>query len=501
MHNKGEKKRNTAYDHIIKYTGLFGGVQGISLLTAIVRNKLVAEILGPAGVGLISSYNAAATLLSNSTNFGISFSAVRRVAELSEQNDEQALLRFIQVVRSWSIATGILGMLVCCLFSVFLSYSYFENPNEWLSFVWLSPMVGLMAFTGGEMAILKGARRLRRVAMQSLLNSLCALVISVPLFYVWGESAIVGSLVLVALCTMLTTIFFSFRCYPFSLSQDKRYSYAEGRRMVTFGTAFILAGILGSGVEFLIRVYMMRTGSEADVGMYNAGYLITVTYASMVFTAMETDFFPRLSAVNNDVVRANDVINRQIEVSVLLVAPMLVALWVALPILLPLFYNEEFMPVIGMAQCAIFGMYMRSVALPISYFSLAKGRSRVYLFTEAVYDVAAVCLIVYGYTVAGLRGAGIALSVAATFDLVLVWLTARRLYGFVLMGKAVKMLALQLPFGVVTFLVTTQLEGVAYWMFGGLCIFCSTVVSVRILLRETTILQELWNKVRRRIGR
>ena len=98
-------------------------------MTAIVRNKLVAEILGPAGVGLISSYNAAATLLSNSTNFGISFSAVRRVAELSEQNDEQALLRFIQVVRSWSIATGVLGMLVCCLFSVFLSYSYFENPD------------------------------------------------------------------------------------------------------------------------------------------------------------------------------------------------------------------------------------------------------------------------------------------------------------------------------------------------------------------------------------
>ena len=115
--------------------------------------------------------------------------------------------------------------------------------------------------------------------------------------------------------------------------------------------------------------------------------------------------------------------------------------------------------------------------------------------------MSAVCLIVYGYTVAGLRWAGISLSVAATFDLVLVWLTARRLYGFVLMGKAVKMLALQLPFGVVTFLVTTQLEGVAYWMFGGLCIFCSTVVSVRILLRETTILQELWNKVRRRIGR
>ena len=71
--------------------------------------------------------------------------------------------------------------------------------------------------------------------------------------------------------------------------------------MVSLGTAFILAGILGAGVEFLVRAYMMRTGSEADVGMYNAGYLLTVTYASMVFTAMETDFYPRLSAVNQDV--------------------------------------------------------------------------------------------------------------------------------------------------------------------------------------------------------
>lgn len=502
MHNSEEKKRKTtAYDHIIKYTGLFGGVQGMSLLTAIVRNKLVAEILGPAGLGLISSYNAAATLLSNSTNFGIPFSAVRHVSELYEQGDDEALSRFIRVVRLWSIATGLFGMLVCCLLSPLLSYSYFDNTDEWLPFVWLSPVVALMAFTGGEMAILKGARRLRRVALQSLLNSLCALVVSVPLYYVWGDRAILWSLVLVALCTCVTTLCFSLGSYPLSLRCKLKHTFAEGKRMISLGTAFILAGIMGSGVEFLIRAYMLRNGSEADVGMYNAGYLLTITYASMVFTSMETDFFPRLSAVNTDIRRANDVINRQIEASVLLVAPMLVALWVVLPVLLPLFYNEEFLPVIGMAQCSIFSMYMRAVALPISYFSLAKGRSRVYLFTEAVYDVAAVCLIIGGYTLDGLRGAGIALSLAATFDLLLVWLTARRLYGFTLLGRAAKMLAIQLPFGVLTFWVTTSTEGWLYWFLGGLCVLCSGVVSVRILLRETTLLQTLWEKIRKRIGK
>ena len=50
MHKSEEKKSQSTYDHVIKYTGLFGGVQGLGLLTSIVRNKLVAEILGPVGL-------------------------------------------------------------------------------------------------------------------------------------------------------------------------------------------------------------------------------------------------------------------------------------------------------------------------------------------------------------------------------------------------------------------------------------------------------------------
>ena len=501
MHKNEEKKSKSTYDHVIKYTGLFGGVQGLGLLASIVRNKLVAEILGPAGLGLISLYNTAATLVSNSTNFGISFSAVRHISELYEQGDADALQRFIQVVRAWSIGVALLGMLVCGLFSPLLSASYFDDMSHWYSFVWLSPVVGLLALTGGELAILKGTRCLRRVALQSLINSLGALLISVPLYYFWGEKAIIASLVLVGLCTFVTTFYFSTRSYPISFRCGMKYSFVEGKKMISLGVAFILAGILGSGVEFLIRAYMVQTGSEADVGMYSAGYLLTVTYASIIFTAMETDFFPRLSAVNNDIQQSNQLINRQIEASVLLVSPMLVALWVAFPILLSLFYNEEFMPVIGMAQCAIFGLYMRSVALPISYLSLAKGRSRVYLFTEAVYDVAAVSLIVCGYSMDGLRGAGAALSLAAAFDLLLVWTTAHKLYGFSLHGKALKILSIQLLFGFLTYGVTVYTEGVTYWLLGSLCFLASGMVSVRILLKETTLLQSLVQKVKNRLGR
>lgn len=76
----GRNSKNS-YSHILKYTGLFGGIQFLNLLISIVRNKFVALILGPLGMGLISLFNSTINLVSNTTNLGISMSAVKNIAE------------------------------------------------------------------------------------------------------------------------------------------------------------------------------------------------------------------------------------------------------------------------------------------------------------------------------------------------------------------------------------------------------------------------------------
>ena len=88
--------------------------------------------------------------------------------------------------------------------------------------------------------------------------------------------------------------------------------------MVKLGIAFVFAGIMGSGADFVIRSYLNHVGSLNVVGLYNAGFMLTMTYAGMVFSAMETDFFPRLSAVHDNVENQNQTVNQQIEVSLLL---------------------------------------------------------------------------------------------------------------------------------------------------------------------------------------
>ena len=55
LHNR--ETSDTSYDHVLKYTSIFGGVQGLKMLISMVRVKLTAYILGGWGMGLITAYN------------------------------------------------------------------------------------------------------------------------------------------------------------------------------------------------------------------------------------------------------------------------------------------------------------------------------------------------------------------------------------------------------------------------------------------------------------
>ena len=61
-----EKERGDSYGHILKYTSIFGGVQGLNIFIGLVRNKIVASLLGPNGMGLVALFNSTVNFVSQS---------------------------------------------------------------------------------------------------------------------------------------------------------------------------------------------------------------------------------------------------------------------------------------------------------------------------------------------------------------------------------------------------------------------------------------------------
>ena len=482
--------RNNRYSHIIKYAGLFGGVQGIGILVSIVKNKIVSVLLGPDGVGLTALFNASIKFVSESTNLGISMSAVREVSEAYEKKDDSRLQHAIMLIRSWSLVTAFFGMLVSIVLSPLLNRWTFQWGDHTLHFILLSPVVALLGITAGEMAILKGTRQLRRLASISVYNTLLALVISTPLYYIWRSAAIVPSLFLFALVQMLLVINSSLRLYPLRLS-FRRQMLTEGFGMIKLGVAFVMAGILGSGADLIIRAYVSYVDSPAAVGLYSAGYVMTMTYAGMVFSAMETEYFPRLSSVQGIGAKLNETVNSQIEVCLLLLSPLLVAFMIGLPLLLPLLYSGKFLPVIGMMQVMVLAMFLRALELPISYLPLAKGDSWAYLLMEACYDVVVVILVIVGYHFWGFTGAGFGIMLAALFDFLMLSFYMHWRYKYQMSAMAWRYIALQLPIILASYWVTFIHNAWTYWLLGILLAIASTALSFHILSTETRILETI----------
>ena len=488
-----KKEGNESYQHILKYTGIFGGVQGLNIVLGLVRTKLIALLLGPSGMGLASLFNTTVGFVSQATNLGVSFSAVRHLSSLYDAGDEAALAHFVKVVRGWSLLTALLGMLVCVMIGPLLSQTTFAWGDHTLHFMLLAPAVGMLAITGGETAILKAMRALGALASVQVLAVVAALAISIPIYYFFGESGIVPVIVLMALATMLLTVRHSYRLVPLQLSGAKGM-LGEGMEMVRLGVAFTLAAVIGSASELLIRSYLNVVGDLDMLGLYNAGYMLTITYAGMVFSAMEADYFPRLSGVQHDIEATNECVNRQMEVSLLLLSPMLAALMLSLPILIPLLFSAQFLPVVEMAQVATLAMYLKVMTLPVAYITLARGYSLSYLFLETSYYVAFIVLFVVGYEHWGLYGTGVAVALAHLFEYVLVNGYAYKQYGYRFSATVSGYAIVQTGIGLLLFLVTLLAEGLLYWGTGLLLVVLSLCLSLHILRRKT----HLWEKLRQK---
>ncbi len=492
-----EVREDATYDHIVKYTGFLGVTQALTMMVGVVRNKLAAVLLDTAGVGLSALCQNVTGFFHNTSNLGISFSSIKEISALYGQGDREEVLRRVEVVRTWSIWTGTAGVLLCVLFSPLVSYWAFGDVSRALSLCLLSPVVGFMSVTAGEVAILKAVRRLKRVALISVLAAAATLLLTVPFYYFWGMSGVVPALVAGAAGVMAAHLILSLKVFPWRVDLLSRSHFRAGWSLVRAGVPYILAGVVNMSVGMGVSLFIANAGSLSDVGLYGMGYNVVITYAGVVFTAVDTDYFPRLSAVSADAERMNLTVNRQVKACVLLMSPFLVLFMISMPLVIRLLYSSSFLPMTGMAVCASVHMFFKSMTLPAAYMSLARGDTAIYLCMEVAYDVFMAAGVMAGFVYAGILGTGIALALAGVFDWLMIYAVYGRRYGFKPDKSARPFMAAQF-LCVAAALFPGLQPGLWFKVAVGGCLLgVSAWLSVSAIRKEITLFSEL----KRRIGR
>lgn len=432
-------EQQSSYRQIFKATSLFGGVQVSTILIGIVRVKFVAVLLGAAGVGIIGLLNAPVDLIIAITGLGISFSAVRDISEVSGEEGSSGLTRIIITLRRWSWFTGLLGAVVTLALAPMLSQWSFGNREYTWSFVWLSATLLLLAISRGQRAVLQGTRRLKDMAKATVLGSFFGLITSIPLYYWIGTRGIVPAMLISAVTTLFLSWYFARRVKIDKVEMSPRETYRSGLNMAKLGISMTIAGFIASLSRYVLNAFISHQGGVDQVGLYNAGWGVVGQYTAIVFTAMATDYFPRLSAIHKDNQKVRELVGQQAETAILILTPLLSLLIVMMPVVVRVLYTREFLPMLMFAYLTIIGTHFKTLSWAAGYVYLAKGNGRLFLILEIISGVLILGLNLLGYHLYGLNGLGLSFILSYLIATIITFVVLKRVYDihfpFTFFGK------------------------------------------------------------------
>jgi O-antigen/teichoic acid export membrane protein len=487
----------TSYRQIFKATSLFGGVQVFQILINIIRSKIIAVLLGPEGMGINGLLHSTTGFIAGLTNFGLGTSAVKNVAAANSAGDTQKISKVVGVLRRLVWITGLVGAIVTIVLSPCLSQITFGNRNYTIAFIWISVTLLLNQISTGQGVILRGTRQLKYMAQASLSGSVLGLIVSVPIYYKWGIDGIVPAIIISSIVSMLRTWYFSRKVKIEKVEITRETLIHEGKGMLTMGFMLSISGLITLGASYLIRIFISNTGGVDQVGLYTAGFAVINTYVGMVFTSMSTDYYPRLSGVANDNIKATELINQQSEIAILILAPILSVFIVFIQYVVILLYSTKFIPVNSMIQWAALGMYFKAASWAIAFILLAKGASKVFFWNEFVANIYLLGFNVLGYKLAGLNGLGISFLVSYCVYLVQVYFLARYKYEFLFQLNFIKLFSIQLIFGIACFGIIRFLTVPWSYFAGGVIIAFSIGLSFKELDKRLG-LKAIWMNFRKK---
>lgn len=482
-----EEKQSTSYGNIFKTTFLFGFVQVFRAVVNILKNKLAAILIGPEGMGILGIFQNVVTLLQTGAGLGVNQSAVRDISEANGKNDKSTFSKIITVVNKVILYTGILGCVLTLSLSYFISDWTFGDHAHVASYCVLSLVVALNIVDETKQAILKGMRQLRSLAKAGIIGSLVGLFTTIPFYYFIGIDGIVPAMLLASIIAVLVSNHYVEKIKYEKVKLSFREVTQQASPMIKMGAALMTVTLMQTVVSVIIIAYIRSKGGLEDVGLYSAGNTIINGYFGIIITALMTDYYPRIAAVNNDNVALQDELNRQSMVTLVLCCPMFVLFMTLLPIFIKLLYTSEFLPAVDFVKWSIYFTLITIVSNQVDMILVAKYKSRIMLTLCVVIRVVQIFLSILLYDLYGLEGLGMTYLLLGVLHMTLMCSTVYHLYKIKFSRKFIKISFYVILFALASSFIQSSLVQAPYYIATFTIVVTSIIFSLQVSKKDLEI--------------
>ena len=436
MNGKNHKSPTTA--RVLKALSVFGGVQIISILCSVARNKLAALWIGPVGIGLLAIYNSLTDMMMQLSLLNVPQSGVRDLA--ADIHDRGRTAVNVYVTRRLMLMLGIAGMVLMAFLSPVFSEWAFGDTDHTVMFAALAVVILLQALLNRETTVMRGLDRLRPLAKCSVFGSVGLLAASVPLLYFLRTDGIVPMIISCYLVAALLAYIYRVRDIP-AVRLTIKEVWRKGRPMLTLGMYLTASTFITMLASNIFIIFLRRHYGDAEVGFYQAGYTLINTYVGMIFTSISMEYYPRLAFTIQHRFRTEVIVSHEIKIAMWVLMPVAVTFVCCSGLIIKILYTSAFDAALPFIIIGATGVFFRAVSWCMAFAIIARGDGKIYMLTETMSAVVYLALYMPLFNHFGFIGLGVGYVLWYFMYLLVVYAVYRFRYGMILRRGIISLVA------------------------------------------------------------
>jgi len=426
---------------LIKSMLVIGSAQFLNILISIVRMKVLAVLLGPSGVGLLSIYTSLLGMVEQTAGLGMGSSGVREIA--SSRGDEATLSRVRRVLFAAHLLQGALAMLAVWLLRERIAIWLFGDAVRATEVGLIGIAILLSLLASAQTALLQGLRKIGDLGRVTVIGAFVGTLAGLAAVWLQGESGLIWFILVQPLAAVLIALHYTRRLpKPTAASLSLFETWDVWKPMAKLGAAFMLGGLATSATLLLVRGRISQELGLDAAGYFAAAWGISMTYVGLLLGAMAADYYPRLTEVIHDKVAAVRLMNEQAQLSLAIGGPVLLLLVGLAPWVISLLFSKDFAPAATLIQWHILGNVFKIAGWSLGFAHVAAGRSKIFLFNQLAWNSIFLLITWLGLSSFGIAITGPAFVVAYGLGLIINIALVRHFLDFRWQGLSIGLLGL-----------------------------------------------------------
>ena len=431
---------------LIKSMLIIGSAQVVNILISIVKMKVLAVLLGPSGVGLLSIYNSFLEMVKQTAGLGMSSSGVREIA--SSRDDVSTLSRVRRVLFAAHLLQGVLAMIAVWLLRERIAIWLFGDTLRVteVGLIGIAILVGLLA--SAQTALLQGLRKIGDLGRVTVLSAFVGTLAGLAAVWLQGESGLIWFILVQPLATVSIALQYTRRMpKPIAARLSLVETWEVWKPMAKLGAAFMLGGLATVATLLLVRGLISKELGLDAAGYFAAAWGITMTYVGFLLGAMGADYYPRLTEVIHNKVAAVRLMNDQAQLGLAIGGPVLLLLIGLAPWVITLLYSSAFEPAVTLLQWQMVGNVFKLASWAMSYSIIAAARGKTFFLMELSFNIVFLSMVFVFLPRVGLEVTAYAFVLGYFVYLTIVYLLARSIHGFRWQALSLGLLGLHTSLG------------------------------------------------------